>query len=280
MLIREFPSPSTFLRLSANCNVIPVCKEILADMETPVSLLQKIVPGDDPLFLFESVQGGEQWGRYSFIGTSSQTELVVFRDVVEIRRGESVERTPHAGDPFRILREFMEQYRPASLQELPRFWGGLVGYLAYEIISFFEPVPNRLPADVALARFMLPDLLYIFDNVSHTLQIVAIAFLDDHDRPQEAYSAARRQIDDALLLVQNDPPAASEHAVPIGALQAMDEADSFRNGVRRVKDDIRNGEIITICRIASNSASTATTTIDLNSFFCCIVSPPLRLYND
>jgi anthranilate synthase component 1 len=130
------------------------------------------------------------------------------------------------------------------LHELPRFWGGLVGYLAYEIISFFEPVPNRLPAGKALARFMLPDLLYIFDNVSHTLQIVAIAFLDNHDHAQKAYLAARRKIEDALSLIQDDAPAAEKQAVPIGALQALDEADGFRDGVRRVKEDIRNGEII------------------------------------
>lgn len=245
MLIREFPTQAAFAKMAADCNVIPVCTEILADTETPVSLLQKIIPGKDPLFLFESVQGGEQWGRYSFMGTSSNLEIVVYHDVVEIQNGSSIDRKPHLGNPFLIIREFMSRYHAASLPELPRFWGGLVGYLAYEIISFFEPVPHNLPKDRPLARFMLPDLLYIFDNVRHTLQIVSISFLEDNDNPKDAFRDARKRIDDALKLVQSNPPAQNSLEPPsVGALCPVEDPGTFRKGVRKVKEDIRNGEII------------------------------------
>ncbi len=245
MLIRKFPTEKAFTELAARYNVIPVCTEILADTETPVSLLQKIIPGNDPLFLFESVQGGEQWGRYSFMGTSSNLELVVYHDVVEIRNGNSTECKPHQGNPFQIIREFMGRYRAAALPELPRFWGGLVGYLAYEIISFFEPVPHRLPKDCPLARFMLPDLLYIFDNVRHTLQIVSIAFLEDSNNPGDAFQYASNKIAAALELVRNNPPLKNSFSSSAaGTLHPLETDESFREGVRRVKKDIYNGEII------------------------------------
>ena len=85
MQVNQFPDPSTFLKLSENHNVIPVVREILADTETPVSLLQKVYRRKGPVFLLESVEGGERWGRYSFLGVSARSHICVFPTMVEIR---------------------------------------------------------------------------------------------------------------------------------------------------------------------------------------------------
>ena len=97
MLIRKFPKKDEFKSLSQAHNVIPVCAEILADTETPVSLLKKIYNGNGPAFLLESVEGGERWGRYSFLSASARWHIRVFQKVVEIRTGESKTRFPITG---------------------------------------------------------------------------------------------------------------------------------------------------------------------------------------
>ena len=183
MKLKEFPSRDRFDALARTCNVIPVCREILADMETPVSLLKKCYddggkgPGT-PLFLLESVEGGEKWGRYSFLGTSARTHVKVFADQVTIAENGREKRILHGGDPLSTLKAFMGRFQPAEMAELPRFWGGLVGYLTYEMVSFFEHIPNRLPADTPMAHFILGDELLIFDNIRNTMICVAIAFTD------------------------------------------------------------------------------------------------------
>ena len=124
MLIRKFPKEDEFRSLGRVHNVIPVCAEILADTETPVSLLRKIYTGDGPAFLLESVEGGERWGRYSFLSASARWQILVFQNHVEIRGVDSKEEISHDGDPLSILKKFMNQFQPAPIKGLPRFWGG------------------------------------------------------------------------------------------------------------------------------------------------------------
>ena len=138
MLLSRFPDRTAFAALAQNHNVIPVCAEILADTDTPVGLLRKFYPGRGPVFLLESVEGGERWGRYSFLGTAVRRHLRVFDRVVRIEENGRSAEIAHHGDPLAVLSAQMATYRPARLPELPRFWGGLVGYLSYEMVSFFR----------------------------------------------------------------------------------------------------------------------------------------------
>jgi anthranilate synthase component 1 len=131
MRLREYPDPARFLQLAAAHNVVPVVREILADTETPVSLLRKLYRGDGPAFLFESVEGGERWGRYSFLGAAARARVRVFGRHVEWEEDGRSERLPHGGDPLATLRDRTRRYRPASMPELPMFWAGLVGLLNY-----------------------------------------------------------------------------------------------------------------------------------------------------
>ncbi len=124
MLINEFPDINQFRSLAKQSNVIPVCVEILADTKTPVSLLKKIYKNKGAAFLFESVEGGERWGRYSFLGVSARSHIRVYPQFLEILENNSLKKIPHNGDPLTLLRDFMNKYRPAQLSGLPRFWGG------------------------------------------------------------------------------------------------------------------------------------------------------------
>lgn len=245
MRLRQFPDKDLFCKLAENSNVIPVCLEILADMETPVTIMRKIYDSSGPVFLLESMEGGERWGRYSFLGASSSRQLRVYPEYVEVQQNGSTQRFDHAGDPLGFLRNFINAYQPAGVPELPRFWGGLVGYLTYEMVSFFEAIPNVLPQEKPLAHFMMPDEVLIFDNIANTLMLVAISYLDTEQSAQEAYEAALERIESLHRrimqpLADNSIPA---HRPDCRLLPEL-EANSFRSQVKKVKEYIRAGDII------------------------------------
>ncbi|HDI60051.1 MAG TPA: anthranilate synthase component I [Desulfobacteraceae bacterium] len=243
MRLSRFPDRKTFLNLSRAHNVIPVCAEILADTDTPVGLLGKFYQGSGPVFLLESVEGGERWGRYSFLGTAVRCHLRVFDKVVRIEENGRQHEIPHHGNPLAVLRTHMAAYRPARLPQLPRFWGGMVGYLSYEMVSFFEPIENRLPQDQALAHFVIPEALVIFDNLQHTLQCVVTAFVSDPAAAPAAYETALGKLEELLKTIQRPAaplpvPSSARHLAPVLAEEV------FRQRVSRVKDYIRAGDII------------------------------------
>lgn len=245
MFINQFPDKDQFIQLASQNNVIPVCVEMLADTETPVSLLKKIYQKKGPVFLFESVEGGERWGRYSFLGVSARTHIRVFPQFVEVQENSSRRQIVHNGNPLTILRDLMDKYRPARLPELPRFWGGMVGYLTYEMVSFFESIPNLLPEKKPLAHFIIPDELLIFDNIRHTLLGVVISFLDTDQDPDEAFHLANARIKSLLgeikrpFLAKDDHPNNAEYK-----LKAPWEDDTLRSLVQKVKEYIRAGDVI------------------------------------
>jgi anthranilate synthase component I len=245
MLLREFPDKAQFCELSETCNVIPLCVEILADMETPVSLLKKVYDGRGPVFLLESVEGGEKWGRYSFLGTSARTHLLVFRRHVEVRQNGRRQTILHNGDPLAVLRSFMAGFRPADVRQLPRFWGGMVGYLTYEMVSFFEAIPNRLPEDQPLAYFIIPDELLIIDNVKNTLICVAIAFPQGPREAEAAYTAAKvRLLALRRILTQTLAPDLSVSGKGKNRLQPALPEGEYGRQVTTVKEHIRKGDVI------------------------------------
>jgi anthranilate synthase component 1 len=250
MKLREFPSRDQFDLLARTCNVIPVCREILADMETPVSLLKKCYDDggrkpNTPIFLLESVAGGEKWGRYSFLGTSARTHVKVFDKGVTISGDDGEETLAHGGDPLDALRSFMSRFQPAEMTELPRFWGGLVGYLTYEMVSFFERIPNRLPANTPMAHFIICDELLIFDNVRNTMTCVSIAFTDDSPNAAAAYDDAVTRLN-AMEQRMARPVGGRSAAADEGRLTMLPVLadDAFRERVAKVKDYIRQGDVI------------------------------------
>ena len=245
MLIRQFPDKAQFCDLAETGNVIPVCAETLADTETPVSLLKKIYQDKGTVFLLESVEGGERWGRYSFLSASARIRIKVFREIVEIRENGSVREIPHHGDPLSVLRNLMSGYKPVHIEGLPRFWGGMVGYFTYEMVSFFEKIPNMLPADTPIAHFIIPDELLIFDNIRHTLMCVALAFTEKESSPETAYSSAKKRLDALILKMQQCLPEMQESKTGSDfSLHPLREDNIYRQMVNKTKEYIKAGDII------------------------------------
>ena len=189
------PSLEEFMKLTRQGNLIPVFEEIHYDLETPISAFRKI---DDQKtsFLLESVEGGEKWGRYSFLGSGSS---YLFRSKGKkfdiLRCGETI-RQGEDQDPLRALEEFLSHYHPVQHDNLPRFSGGAVGYLGYDVARSFEKIPDRLREEVDLydTSFMVTDTLLIFDNLKKKIKVVFNAFLDDGVPPEQAYQEAQDKI--------------------------------------------------------------------------------------
>ncbi|MDR2169327.1 MAG: anthranilate synthase component I family protein [Planctomycetaceae bacterium] len=170
-----------FLIECQQADVVPVTRQLLADLHTPVSLLRRFYNNQEGVFLLESIEGGEKWGRYSFLGISPHAFVEIYKDYVSVREYNeqgilSKENSiAHDNKPLQILREIMSEYKAVEQSELPRFFGGLVGYFAYEMTAFFENIPHRLDNE-PFASFVIPRTMLIFDNVKQTLTICVLTF--------------------------------------------------------------------------------------------------------
>ena len=244
MLLNQFPDQQTFCSLFDRHNVVPLCREILADMETPVTVLKKMYPEKGPVFLFESVEGGERWGRYSFLSASARAHIRILKNQVEIQKNDHKKYIDHHGDPLPILRKFMKRYNPAVLSGLPRFWGGLVGYLTYEMVSFFEAIPNNLPDDKPVAHFILPDEILIFDNIRNTLLMVAIAYKNDFSDPGDSFLSAMARIDALQHKISSTSSKSKMVNEKSATMQSRCNENEFHKKVETIKNYITAGEVI------------------------------------
>jgi anthranilate synthase component 1 len=174
-----YPTLDEVRGLKDRANLVPIYREIVADLDTPVSAFLKIAHGSYS-FLLESVEGGERLARYSFIGTQPYVVL----------RSE-----PGDGDPLLAIKAELNKYRLARVPGLPPFHGGAVGYLAYEAVRHFEelPSPEADPLGTAESLFMFADNVLVFDHLRHRIKVVSHVKLDGNDLKQ-AYSAAVERI--------------------------------------------------------------------------------------
>ena len=243
MYIRSLPEKEEFLSLSKDYDVIPVCTELLADTQTPVSLLKKFSDRKD-LFLLESVVGGENWGRYSFLGVSARIRVRVYADRVEIIEDDNTEIIPHDGDPFPILRQFSSRYKEAALSDLPRFAGGLVGVFNYESVSFIEDIPIKCDPAKPIASFVVPDEIIVFDNVRHCVNCIVLAFINGSD-PDQCYRQASDKLEKLTGIVNSFAGDADNVDFEIDDTFTSDNGEQeFRDKVMKVKGHIFEGDII------------------------------------
>jgi len=239
------PDFKEFCALAKQGNLIPVSREVLADFETPVSALAKIDRGPCA-YLLESVEGGEKWARYSFLGSGSPTLIQGNDREVIVSNGRRRRRIPVKTDVLACLRDVMAEYRPVKVPGLPRFCGGAVGYLSYDMVRQFERLP-ALRKDVLglpLMCFLLTDTLLVFDNVTQTIRVVANARVGKRS-DKEAYGDAVRRIGGMItrLRAGRRPPSrrpSSRH--PLAFTSNMSKAD-FEKMVVQTKDYIKAGDI-------------------------------------
>ncbi|MDA8100191.1 MAG: anthranilate synthase component I [Nitrospiraceae bacterium] len=189
------PSLEEFKEKAKQGNLIPVYREILADMETPVSAFRKIDDGKYS-FLLESVEGGEKWARYSFLGSKPEVIVRSSGRKVEIIRGGRKETGSFGQDPLEAVKKVLAAYRPVPDPALPRFYGGGVGFIGYDVVRFFENMPERKKPSLDLpdVLFMITDTLVIFDNVTHMIKVVSNAHVNGGS-VTAAYREAVRKID-------------------------------------------------------------------------------------
>ena len=207
------PTLDDFLKLAGQGNLIPVTCRLLADIETPLSAYRKI-RGQGESFLFESVEGGEHLGRYSFVGCNPRAVIRQTGDRVEVIENGKVIETVSVGkdvkDGLVVVERVMKKYRPVTLPGLPRFTGGAVGFIGYEFIHDVEPVVPRPPRDelgTPTMVFLIADQLLIFDRVAQTITILVNAILDDATSPADAYENATSEIERLISLLEQP----SEH---------------------------------------------------------------------
>jgi anthranilate synthase component 1 len=244
-----FPTLEQFTRLSAQGNLIPIYREILADMETPVSAFRKV---DDGLnsFLLESIEGGEKWARYSFLG-SGPARIFRCRDrYYELVCGGQVEQCGESDDPIAELQALLATYRPVEVEGLPRFFGGAVGYLGYDMVRFVEDLPDKNQRDSENwdACFLLTEGLLIFDNMRQKIKVVCNILLANGEKPQAAYDRGVTRIEELIEQLRQPLPhrIAQRHEHAEQELTPNFTPEAFRAAVEGCKEYIRAGDIFQV----------------------------------
>jgi len=238
------PDFKTFKKKARDGNLIPVYREILADLETPLSAFLKLK--DKRCFLFESVEGGEKWARYSFIGSNPSVIIEGSGLELTITRGKKKEKVRAEKDPLEIISAELKKYKPVIVPELPRFFGGFVGYIGYDTVRYFEELPdkNRKGLDLPDIFLMLTDTLVVFDNLTHKIKVISNAYIEGS--PQKAYETAERKINGIVKKLRSQLPLPRK-VRPVSANRKFSSnftKRGFMNAVRKTKEYVKAGDVI------------------------------------
>jgi anthranilate synthase component 1 len=225
------PTLEEVKKLKKQGNLVPVYREINADLETPVSAYLKIATGSYS-FLLESVEGGERLARYSFLGTEPAMILSTGKN--------------NAIDPLLLIDREFKKYRTVPIEGLPRFHGGMVGYLSYEVARYFErlPSPTNDPLDLPESKLMLADTLLIFDHLTHKIKVVSHVRLDGDI--EKNYREATRKIDELVTRLGKPVPAQKSYPRTSNDVKPSTNVtqSEYESIVKRMKKHIYDGDII------------------------------------
>lgn len=280
------PDPAQFRALASTGSYdhIPMRYQVLADLETPLSTYLKL--GHGPYsYLFESVQGGETWGRYSIIGLPARRAFRFYGNTLQVLNAGAMVEERCIANPFAEIEALWKRYQTPKIPDMPRFTGGLVGYFGYDSIAHIEP---------RLARTDKPDMLHhpeillllseevlVFDNLHGRLHIIIHAQADG----KGAWQTGARRLRDLheQLLSSRLPPMHSLHAAPAaGQKQASCTSNfkqqEFENAVQRCKDYIRDGDIMQVVLSQRLSAPFHAEAIDLYRALRCLNPSPYMYY--
>src|SRR5436190_11767376 len=274
------PSLEEFRKLAQQGNLIPVTRRLLADSETPLSAYRKI-RGQDESFLFESVEGGEHLGRYSFVGCNPRAVIRQQHDRVEVLENGRVidtfniaaktagQSAKSVRDGLEVVELWMRKYRPVTVPGLPRFTGGAVGFIGYEFIHDVEPVVPRPEHDdlqTPVMYFLLADQLLIFDRVAQTITVLVNALLDEAASPEEAYENATGEIERLVSLLEQPSehrPVSIPDEVPVIAFESNVPKEKFFANVSKSKEYITAGDIIQVVGSQRLSTPLKATPLDI-----------------
>lgn len=251
--IQYYPSLEQVQELAGHGNITPVYREIMADLETPVLAFLKVCRDEPNSFLLESVEGGEHLARYSFMGTDPYLILRLDKGVAQARQKGGYKQTIAYKDPLEVIASYLKAYKlvepQAVLKELPRFYGGAVGYFAYENVGYFErlPKPNNDPLSLPEGIFVFTDTVLVFDHLKRKIKVVSHVHLDTGD-VATAYAEATARIEQIVSRLSQ--------AVPMELLQGKAEGgvsgfatsnvtrEQYEQMVVKGKEYIAAGDII------------------------------------
>lgn len=246
---------------TATPTLIPVIRELPADLETPISVYLKLA-GSGPSFLLESVTGGEHVARYSFLGTDLRDAFVLKDDQWEIHSNHEISPLPlkEAQTPLQLLRDHLGMFDTPKTPGLPRFSGGLVGYLGFETVRYFEPSLPLVPhPDLPEAIFLLADTVIAFDHAYGKLLIIVTA------HGEAEIPAAETRLDDLEARLARPIPETNEHKPDIthGELQSNVTFEEYCEMVRTAKEYIAAGEIFQVVPSQRLSRETTASPFDI-----------------
>ena len=256
--MNHFPNFKHFSELAQRETLIPVCRRIFADALTPLSAFARIDTGSDGC-LFESVIGGEKVGRYSFLGSKPFLQFEAHGSTITIRREGLPDENLQVDDPLAELERQMEQFRPARLDELPPFTSGAIGYAAYDAIRYAEHLPHTPPDDLGLPDiyFALYDQLVVFDHVSKSIDVVALAKTVDKspEAIELAYESAKTCVNQTIEKLKQDcgwPPLHDISSLNRSSqltqetITANRSRDDYLEAVEKAVDYIHAGDIFQV----------------------------------
>jgi len=266
------PTLEEFQKLATQGNLIPIARRILADLETPLSAYRKI-RGAGESFLFESVEGGEHVGRYSFVGCNPRAVIRQDGGHVQMFENGRVTESFVVGrdvkDGLEVVERVMKKYRAVAAPGLPRFTGGAVGFIGYEFIHDIEPVVPRPPQDelkTPVMYFLIADQLLTFDRAQQTITILVNAILDDAESPADAYENATSEIERILSLLEQPSehqPLTLPSEVPPVAFESNQSKEKFFANVEASKKYIVGGDIIQVVGSQRFSAKVTASPVDI-----------------
>jgi anthranilate synthase component 1 len=267
-----YPDLQEFIEKSKEGNLIPVYREILADLDTPLAAFLKLKGKIG--FLFESVEGGEKWARYSFLGSDPSVIIEGKGKSLTIKRGNKKEKIRTDKNPLEIVSTELGKYKPIILPQLPRFFGGFVGYIGYDMVRHFEKLPDKHHKGLNLQDMflMLTDTFLVFDNLTQKIKVISNAHIEGD--PAEAYEKAKKKIDKIIKKlkskvtlpknifpnpVQRTPQEQGESGFSSNVTKA-----GFLNAVEKAKEYVRAGDVIQV--VLSQNFQRAVTTHPINVY--------------
>ena len=217
-----------------------IVREISADLETPISVYMKL-RGETPSFLLESVEGGERIARYSFIGVQPKAQYILRDGQIEIKDADGIRTVQYDNDPTYFLQQEMSRFNFKAQPGVPRFIGGLVGYLGYESVRFFEPTlqSNMKRGAIPDGIYLLADTVIAFDHARRSLSLIANVLDGDVE-------SANRKLDDIEARIHAPLPPAEKRNVQTSKTRSNMTQGHFEDMVRDAKEHIAAGDIFQV----------------------------------
>lgn len=233
-----FPEYEEAKQFETGYNMIPVCKEIYADIVTPITLLRRLKEIDSRYYLLESVEGGNRWGRYSFLGVNPLLQISCKDGYVTVKSGAVVNREKKA--PMDALRGVLDEYKSPKIKGMPSFTGGLVGYFSYEMIGYAEPKLNLKSSDFDDYNLMLFDKVIAYDHLKQKISVI-VNYRSEQGR--QGYNAALLEIEKMIHLIRSTEPLQTEDVPKNVEFKCNLSEDEYCNMVESTKRYIREGDI-------------------------------------